>query len=334
MRPPQRNVHLVFHELEVEAIPKERVFQNLLPPSSDKDMIMSRSRNTKGIPRVRHGFTLIELLVVIAIIGILIALILPAVQSAREAARRTRCKNNLKQVGLALLMYHDHSGRLPPLSVVNYSSPEETGWWSWRVRVLPELDQQTLYRQIDLREDIWANGDKYKPFTSKKLPVFMCPSDPNIDRVYESTEFFVNGEAYALASYFGCRGSDDSIPGNGVFPAINQTIRISHIVDGTSQTILLGERPADSTAEWGWWAAGVGLDYKGMGDHVLDAREGLRSGDITNTSADLTRFWSAHSGGANFTMCDGSVRFVAYDIDQRVVSAIASRNGREVVGEF
>ena len=286
--------------------------------------------NDFKIQRIRRaGFTLIEILVVLAIIGVLIAL-----QSAREAARRTHCKNNLKQIGLALLMYHHKGGRLPPSSVVNYSTPKETGWWSWRVRILPELDQQTLYNHIDLREDIWANANKYKPFTSQKVAVFMCPSDPHVDRVFESFEFFNDGEAYALTSYFGCRGSNEEIPGNGAFPAINRAVCLRVIVDGTSQTILLGERPADSGGEWGWWAAGVGLDYEGMGDHVLDASEGFRSGDLTNTSGDLTHFWSAHPGGANFAMCDGSVRFVSYSIDKPTFQAMCSRNRGEVIGAF
>lgn len=154
--------------------------------------------------RKRTAFALVELLVAIAVIAILTALLLPAVQAAREAARRMQCRN------------------------------------------------------------------------------------------------FSRGEAYALASYFGCRGSDDAISGNGVFPAINETTRLLDITDGTSHTFLIGERPADSTAEWGWWAAGTGQDEEGVGDHVLDGYEGFYAGDLTDTTADLTHFWSPHPGGAQF----------------------------------
>jgi len=283
-------------------------------------------------PTARHAFTLIELLVVIAIVGLLIALLLPAVQAAREAARRVQCRSNLRQIALALHNYHDRAGSLPPTSVVDWDT--DTGWWSWRVRVLPELDQQPLYDQIDLREDIWNNGDKYKPATSAQLAVFMCPSDPHIEKVFETVEFFPGGEAYALASYFGCRGSDDAIPGDGAFPAINEVVRLRDITDGTSQTILLGERPADTSANWGWWAAGVGLDDEGLGDHVLDALEGLYAGDLTNTSTDLLHFWSPHTGGVHVAMCDGSVRFLSYSIEEEAFQSLASRNGDEIVGEF
>lgn len=277
-----------------------------------------------------RGFTLIELLVVIAVIAILIALLLPAVQQVREAARRMRCKNNLKQIGLALHNYHDTERSLPPQTIVDRTGPTETGWWSWRVRILPQLEQQTLYRQIDLREDIWANADKYKPYTSKRLNVFMCPSDPHVDRIAESFEVFPGGEAYALTSYFGCRGSGEAIPDDGVFPAINHVVAFKDIIDGTSQTILVGERPADSNLEWGWWAAGVGVDEEGLGDHVLDAFEGFYPGDPGNTMSDVTHFWSAHSGGAHFALSDGSVRFLAYTIDEKVFTSLTTRNGGEV----
>src|SRR5262245_17542929 len=98
---------------------------------------------------LRNGFTLIELLVAIAIIGILIALLLPAVQQAREAARRVQCRNNLRQIALALHNYHDRCGAFPPSNVAGGNSLQ-TGWWSWIARVLPELDQQALYAQLDL----------------------------------------------------------------------------------------------------------------------------------------------------------------------------------------
>src|SRR5262249_24770696 len=133
----------------------------------------------------RTGFTLIELLVVVAVIAVLIALLLPAVQQAREAARRMQCKNNLRQVALALHTYHERSGSFPPSNVVA-GSGLDIGWWSWIVRVLPELDQQQLYSHLDLNEDIWTCCHKYRPFTSTKLAVLVCPSDPHGERVYES----------------------------------------------------------------------------------------------------------------------------------------------------
>ncbi len=274
----------------------------------------------------RQGFTLIELLVVIAILAILIALLLPAIQQAREAARRTQCKNNLRQLGLALHNYHDRHGSLPPQTVIDDRA--STGWWSWITRVLPDLDQQPLYEHFDLGDDVWNNCSRYKPWTSQRLAVLQCPSDPNSDRIFES-----DGEAYALTSYLGCRGSTRQLPGNGVFPDVNRTVRFADIRDGTSQTLLLGERPADAQAFLGWWAVGIGDDGYGLGDYVLDLSEGLHGGDL-NGNVDLLHYWSAHAGGAHFALCDGSVRFLSDSIDNEALMALGTCHGSEVVGGF
>lgn len=289
------------------------------------------------------GFTLIELLVVIAIIAILIALLLPAIQQAREAARRTQCKNNLRQIGLALHNYHDRSRCFPPSTVVARNGAD-TGWWSWITRVLPDLEQRPLYEQFDLREDIWANCHKYRPYTSQRLAVLKCPSDPHGEGVFESDDECAGGEVYALTNYLGCRGSEsqepnadgfypDEISGNGIFAGVNRVTRMAHIPDGSSQTILVGERPAHPDAYWGWWAAGLGVDYHGLGDNVLDVSDGLYQG-VPGNYLDLLHYWSMHAGGAHFTLCDGSVRFLSYSIDHDTFLALGSRNGGEVVGGF
>jgi prepilin-type N-terminal cleavage/methylation domain-containing protein/prepilin-type processing-associated H-X9-DG protein len=292
---------------------------------------MFTSALSKASANGRRGFTLIELLVVIAIMGVVVALLLSAVQRVREAACRLQCQNNLKQIALALHHYHDRHGSLPPSLVVDWNADQPAGWWSWRVRILPDLEQQALYRHLDLREDVWANAHKYRPYTSRQLAVFMCPSDPHVGRIHESFKEVPEGEAYALASYHGCRGSTDALPGDGAFPGVNRVVRLGNIRDGTSHTFLAGERPADSTAEWGWWAAGTGVDGQGSGDHVLDAQQGFYPGDLRDTSGDLQRFWSAHSGGAHFSLCDGSVRFLRYTLAQDTFRALASRNGGEII---
>jgi prepilin-type N-terminal cleavage/methylation domain-containing protein/prepilin-type processing-associated H-X9-DG protein len=292
----------------------------------------------------RRGITLIELLTVIAVIGMLVALLLPAVQAARESARRTQCANNLKQIGLALHNYHDRCRSLPPSTVVDWNQPDPTGWWSWFVRILPELEEQALYDRFDLRDDVWTNSARYKPYTSQRLAVLLCPSDPSGQLVYQSGDELGYDEAFALTSYLGCRGStrqpagsDGNYPqkmrGNGAFPDVNQVIRLAYVTDGTSRTILVGERPADPEAYWGWWAAGRGVDDHGLADYVLDLSEGLREGSPVG-DADLLHYWSAHPNGAHFAMCDGSVRFLTYSIDPATFLALGSRNGNEIVTDF
>lgn len=259
-------------------------------------------------------------------------------------SQRRQSQNNLKQIGLALHNYHDRSRSFPPLTVVDWNQPVPTGWWSWIVRILPDLEEQPLYDRFDLDEDAWLNCHQNKPYTSRRLAVLLCPTDPNNLQIYESDEECPEGEAYALTNYLGCRGNTrqdlppsgfyaHEMPGNGVFPDVNQVIRLAQIIDGTSRTILVGERPADPQAYWGWWAAGLGVDEHGLGDYVLDVSEGLHDGDLT-AGADLLHFWSAHPGGAHFAMCDGSVRFLSYSIDEKTFLALGSRNGGEVVSGF
>jgi prepilin-type processing-associated H-X9-DG protein len=275
---------------------------------------------------------LVELLVVMAVIGILAALVLPAVQQAREAARRLQCQNNLKQIGLALHNYHDRAQSLPPLTAVDWNQPVPTGWWSWIARILPELDERALFERLDLREDVWLNCHKYKPYTSQRLSTLLCPSDPHNQQIFEADDVCPGGEAYALTNYLGCRGSTRRLPDNGAFPDVNRTVRLKDILDGTAQTLLVGERPVDPTAYWGWWAAGRGIDEHGLGDYVLDVSEGLRAGGLS-ADDDLLHYWSPHPGGAQFAMCDGSARFLAYSIDKGTFLALGSRNGGEVVNK-
>jgi hypothetical protein len=175
---------------------------------------------------VKERFYINELLTVIAVIGILVGLLLPAVQSAREAARRTQCANNLKQLGLALQNYHDRYGSFPPSTVVDWNQTVPTGWWSWIARILPELDERSLYERIDLCEDVWTHCHKYKPYTSQRLAALLCPSDPHSELIYESDEECPGGEAYALTNYLGCRGSTrQPPPPSGLYNAVTPAIQ-------------------------------------------------------------------------------------------------------------
>jgi prepilin-type N-terminal cleavage/methylation domain-containing protein len=325
--------------------------------------------------QAERGFTLIELLVTIAVIAVLIALLLPAVQQAREAARRTQCRNNLKQIGVALHNYHDIFNSFPPILVTGpcewSESPrgiDATGWWTWRVRILPQIEQAPLFNQIDMREDGLVYSVKYEPQMSQNIETYLCPSDPYAHRVYRPTGWWQQSGpddkiGYASSNYFGCMGGDGAqvrdwfypnwdnpticarhrllspmrLPYNGIFRDVNTSTRLRDVTDGASNTFLLGERPGDPSEDGpqlGWWAHGAGFDTFGNGDSGLDCSEGFFRGDVRDPWAHMTHFWSLHEGGAHFTMTDGSVHFVSYSIDYALFTALGSRANGDAIGEF
>ena len=289
----------------------------------------------------RRGFTLIELLVVIAVIGILIGLLLPAVQQAREAAQRMQCKNNLKQISLALHNYHDVHTMFPPQVMASRLDDQDpvhgfpTGWWSWRARILPYLEQSTTYFALgSINDDSIIQLGKHKTEHSNLPPWNHCPSDPtSAGARYHWDADWSGPVEIAVSNYFGCRGSTAAVPGDGVFPARNISVLISEIIDGTSNTLMLGERGADSNAYWGWAYLGTGQDSDGFADFVLHCEEPFRPGKA-GSEDDLTHFWSMHAGGANFAMADGSVTFLSHSMSYSKFQALGSRNGNEVIGEF
>jgi prepilin-type N-terminal cleavage/methylation domain-containing protein/prepilin-type processing-associated H-X9-DG protein len=328
-----------------------------------EDAIMSRSVR-------RPGYTLIELLVVIAIIGVLIGLLVPAVQKVRDTAGRIQCSNNMKQMGLALHHYHDVEGSFPPALQNNEFPPtwrlfdaksNIPGWhlcWSWMARIMPYYEQDNLYRVAD---EWTRSGDvnhdfHWQPPTNPAwgtvVQVLICPAD---SRALQAV--YAEGQTVALTGYLGVSGLRGDLQGerSGML-SFNRVVRLADVTDGTSNTLLVGERPPTSDLLFGWWFAGTGIDGSGTGDVVLGARDtgvipllenstdpalsqyhqcqgkmkvGLQPGHVANP-CDQLHFWSLHSGGANFLMADGSVHFLSYEADA-ILPALATRNRGEAV---
>jgi prepilin-type processing-associated H-X9-DG protein/prepilin-type N-terminal cleavage/methylation domain-containing protein len=300
-----------------------------LPPAADQNGPSSSPRT---------AFTLLELLVVIAIISILVGLTLSAVQSVRAAAARARCGNNLRQVGLALHQYHDVARRLPPGITVGGPS-EVMPYVSWNARILPFLEQEALWRQVVDAYAIDRNFLHVPPHSARATVVlpFACPLD---DRVF--TPSMAMKDHPAFTSYLGVEGSNQVSRDGLLFR--DSRVRFADILDGTSNTLMVGERPPSANEVLGWWYAGWGQSQDGSGEMVLGVRETnigtyapncpdgpyhFKAGRTFN-QCDVFHFWSPHSGGANFAFADGSVRFLSYSADS-ILPALATRAGGETV---
>lgn len=316
----------------------------------------------------RNGFTLVELLVVIAIIGILVSMLLPAVQSVREAARRTVCKNNLRQLGLALHNYESAFYEFPPgfVSEVigpwpgggNDPVPEIGPGWNMLSMILPQLEQDPLYQLINFKLPITDPVNQVARSTA--VPVFRCPSDTWDERVSVWPRS-IGIDDLAPTSYVGVLGgADPSGNGptgsylaryeepnfNGMFHR-NRGIRHGEISDGTSNTIGIGER-ASMFSPTGW--AGVIPGGQSVFSPMIAAQRGQEVGDTVRPAITMTTvhvrsggpnsptgspggFWSPHTGGAQFVLMDGSTHWISTDVNIEVFRALAGRNDGVVIGE-
>ncbi len=300
---------------------------------------MSECIGRRGVGAERRGFTLIELLVVITIIGILMSLLLPAVNSVRETARRTQCSNNLKQLALATLAYETAHRSLP--------SGWTGGGFGWTAIILNQLDQQPLHDSLDwtnTERSGWTSDTPNRRACQTVVDVFRCPSMPLRTRYnYNSIPDRVP------ASYGGCASGTvarDSHLKNekqdGVLFGGSQ-ITFAHIRDGASNTIMLGER----RPEPGFSQDGQGLDFWYIGSRDITgwpsggndfseftASTGvpLNSRLIANTNGHQKEvsFGSYHDTGAMFSFCDGSVHFIANEIGEDTFMALGTREGGEV----
>jgi prepilin-type N-terminal cleavage/methylation domain-containing protein/prepilin-type processing-associated H-X9-DG protein len=293
----------------------------------------------RGVAARGRAFTLIELLVVVAIIGTLIALLLPAVQKVRDSANLLACKNNLKQIGLALHGYHAVERSFP----VGYYDP--TPWpqtdngpgWGWAAFLLPFLEQQDLHERIDFSLDVGdpANAAPGSVF----LKVFHCPSDDG------PTTFIINdggSNSWTLAqcNYVACNGNDGvddftTPPHTGAFVRATQGFRIANITDGLSNTFFVGERTGKlSYSTWVGGPTGALNPFLmapgnfGAEVTLLMCHAGL-TGPNTPGVFDADSTASPHPGGVHFLFGDGSVHFISNNIAIPIWMALATRAGAE-----
>jgi len=296
---------------------------------------------------LRRAFTLIELLVVIAIIAILIGLLLPAIQKVREAADRTRCTNNLKQIGLAINNYHNDKGEFPCGMIYTGDQLQNyVGGIPWIRSIFPYLE---INKKLD---------------DNRNFDLGTCPSDPRGDEIIWNTSFGGSGNGWGLYWYVpldkntygdnkGTIITRTVVSLNGKYVYQGPGVKMDDIMDGASQTTCIGERPPSVDKFWGWW------DYPTMPDTRTPVRStspfystsgttpsqtctGTFSLASTRSNCPFGSISSFHPGGGNFLFLDGSVRFLDYSVAKLVpgtsppisiIEALVTRSGGESIEE-
>jgi len=302
------------------------------------------------------------------------ALLLPAIHSVRERGRAAQCQNNLRQIGLGLLQFEETFGRFPPAMlqqqsiVPDYRQPrpydDDKGWQiSWMARILPYVGQDSLYAFANFQQGYypWPNGERLpngEYINGQVVSLFQCPSYPKDTGPFRA---LMNADypeiALAHTDYLGVNGTDQF--GGGSFQTkhlgilhVNSRVKVRDIVDGTSKTFMVGERPRSNDGWAGWWFAGCGLfPWFGAADVVSGTEERMANSNCvcepTNEKSffhegkfvfefdgfcydkNAWHFWSAHSGGAHFLFADGHVEFVSYSIDRDLFRARGTFAGGE-----
>lgn len=314
---------------------------------------MDRQLRRPSYADPKAGFTVVELLVVLGVIAILCALVLPAVQHAREAARQVQCTNNLHQIGVALHSYQAATSTFPPGWVINTPVGHDSqNGWGWLAMLLPQMDQGPLFNSINFSLHLGNASNETARLTL--VEAFLCPTD----HVPAQVPFYLKGQhitttvagssaaatragdqavgsvmfEVAGASYLGVFGlhDPDDPPdewgdrGEGVFSR-NSAARFADLLDGASQTLVVGERSARRQA----------ATWTGMHPQEEEGAERVVAFvdfPPNHPEAYEAEFSSRHPEGVHFLLGDGSVRFVSDHIDRAVYQALGTRAGNESVG--
>jgi len=315
----------------------------------------------KVFRRRQAGFTLIELLVVIAIIAVLVAILLPAVQQAREAARRSQCGNNLKQIGIAMHSYHEVAGQFPISGGVTIAGNRAWEAGNHRkgsvlLKLLPFVDQGALYNKVDFQLDVEA-GQNYTELRTKKIPTFICPSDPaggmnsnngNALSNYSPSvgaQRMINCAAYP-GNHFG-NGAGEPFSNragdiSGMFAMEAWGARVADVSDGLSNTIMVGEVVpvcSDHTNRAWWSTSALWAATTGPMNYPINIAGCPGNGSTIgcNTISDRATaiaFKSLHVGGAQFLLGDGGVRFITENIDYDNYQRLGDRRDNKSVADF
>ena len=306
----------------------------------------------------RRGFTLIELLVVIAIIGVLIGLLLPAVQKVREAANRMKCGNNLKQLALGLHSYHD-THNVFPYGTINFVGADsgETDRRNWAMtHVLPYIEQDALYRGVEAYLAAGGTYTTYYPLNYTVIATFMCPSDPASPKTLTGGPGSTNQQGFH-SNYVACAGSTQFNPSdgsnggnnlNGIFYTLSQT-RMTDIADGTSNTLLLSElilspdinthdvrgRLYNTAAQGSLMFSTLYQPNSSVSDRLQWCQSLLPQAPCISTAAGVNlSARSYHPGGVNTALADGSIHFISNNVDFATWQALGTRATGELLSDY